>query len=437
MTSKLQETTKYAGVFKDLKSGMYFYQTELGIDRITGRRVRKKARKDLTGRPFKTAMAANRELTRVKREYYQVNSYANYQMTYREYMEQIYIPAYKTEVEESTFAVRQGAFVQFCDRFGSKQLRDINIEDVQNFRTFLLTDTDEGGAGYSQSYASLVFGMFRKTLDKAVSLQYLDFNVSKRIKAIPKSKAIVPYWTANEFKAVIKQIYTGDFLENLYFVMLWVYFMTGVRVNEGMALWWSDIDLDNKHLRVHHMLYLKSRTDWTRKDYTKTADGKRTIALDDTTVDVLRKWRERQKQAGLGHDDDFVFTYDGLPMIKSTLARVIQRYATAAGVKPIQGKGLRHSHASYLINEFNVSVLVLSKRLGHSGPDVTLKNYSHMWVGADTAIVEQMEGHIKVDTADQSSVKFNGNQAIKNLSELGAPPSTPPKSRKGDLNVDM
>nr|WP_243131008.1 site-specific integrase [Leuconostoc citreum] len=431
MTNKMQQTTKYTGVFKDLKSGMYFYQTELGIDRITGRRVRKKARKDLTGRPFKTATAANKELTRVKREYYQANSYANYQMTYREFMQNIYIPAYKTEVEESTFSVRKGAFNQFCARFGSKKLRDINIEDVQNYRTYLLTDADEGGAGFSQSYASLVFGMFRKILDRAVTLQYLEFNVSKRIKAIPKSKAIVPYWTATEFKKVIKQIYIGDFLEHLYFVMLWVYFMTGVRVNEGMALWWSDIDLDEKRMRVHHVLYLRSRTDWTRNDYTKTADGKRTIALDDTTVDILRKWRQRQKTVGLGKDDDFVFTYDGLPMIKSTLGRVIQRYANAAGVKPIQGKGLRHSHASYLINEFNVSVLVLSKRLGHSSPDITLRNYSHMWVGADTAIVEQMESNIKVETAAVSSVKFNGNQSVKKLSEIGAPPSTPPEQCKG------
>ncbi|QEA59847.1 site-specific integrase [Leuconostoc koreense] len=425
--NKMQETTKYSGVFKDLKSGMYFYQTELGIDRITGRRVRKKSRKDLTGRPFKTAISANKELTRVKREYYQANSYANYQMTYREFLEQIYIPAYRTEVETSTFLVRRGALMKFCERFGAKQLRNINIEDVQNYRTYLLTDRDVGGAGYSQAYASLIFGMFRKTLDKAVALRYLEYNVSKRIDAIPKSKAIVPYWTANEFEKVIKQIYVGDFLENLYFVMLWVYFMTGVRVNEGMALYWGDVDLDKKFMRVHHMLFLQSRRNWTRKNYTKTTGGKRTISLDDTTIDILRKWRRRQTQVGLGKDHNFIFTYDGLPMIKSTLSRVIQRYAKAAGVHSIQGKGLRHSHASYLINEFNVSVLVLSKRLGHSGPDITLKNYAHMWVGADSAIVEQMNGNIKVNTAEKTLVKFHGNQSIIGLGKLDSPPTSPPK----------
>lgn len=45
-------------------------------------------------------------------------------------------------------------------------------------------------------------------------------------------------------------------------------------------------------------------------------------------------------------------------MIKLTIGRIIKRYSKLAGVTRIQAKGLRHSHASYLINEFNVSVLV-------------------------------------------------------------------------------
>jgi integrase len=147
--------------------------------------------------------------------------------------------------------------------------------------------------------------------------------------------------------------------------MLWVYYMTGVRVNEGTALWWDDIDFRNKRLRVHHMLVTRSRTDWDRNDYTKTDDGKRTIVLDDDTLAILAAWKKRQSQVGI---QDFVFSYDGLPMIKSTIGRIIERYANFAGVHKIQTKGLRHSHASFLINEFNVSVLVLSKRMGHSSP---------------------------------------------------------------------
>lgn len=230
-----------------------------------------------------------------------------------------------------------------------------------------------------------------------------------------------------EFEQVINQIYIDDFYEHLNFVMIWVYYMTGIRVNEGTALNWCDIDLKKKRMRVHHMLILKTRTEWKRNSYTKTEDGKRTIALDDDTINILKVWRERQLAIGLGKVDDFVFSYDGLPMIKSTIGRMLSRYAKLAEVKKIQAKGLRHSHASYLINEFNVSVLVLSQRMGHSSPEITLKHYAHMWTGADNTIAEMMAGNIKIKTASETKLRFNGNQAINKKN----PTKNPTKEAKG------
>ncbi|MDX5486319.1 site-specific integrase [Bacillus pumilus] len=412
MKNKTQQTTKYPGVYVDDK-GNFFYQSEFGIDRITGKRIRKKGRKDVNGKPFASAFEANKELTRLKREYHKVNSYSNYKMTYEQFMNSVYIPYYQTNVEESTFSVRKRILEKIRDRFASIPLRSISVEEVQNFRTWLLTSIENGGAGYSQSYASLVFGTFRKSLDKAVEMQYLEMNISKKVRAIPKGKAIVSYWTKEDFEKVINQMYIEDFYEHLNFVMLWVYYMTGIRVNEGTALWWNDVDLKNKRLRVHHMLIMKTRSEWKRNSYTKTEDGKRIIALDDDTINILTVWRNRQLEIGLGNSNDFIFSYDGLPMIKSTIGRIIKRYSQFAGVTRIQAKGLRHSHASYLINEFNVSVLVLSQRMGHSSPEITLKHYAHMWSGADTVIAEEMSGNIKIETAEYTKIIFNGNQVIK------------------------
>lgn len=412
MKNKTQQTTKYPGVYIDNK-GNYFYQTEFGVDRITGKRIRKKGRKDKNGKPFSSAFEANKELTRLKREYHKANGYGNYKMTYDQFMDQVYIPYYKTEVEESTFNVKEKILEKIRDRFSSIPLRSISIEHVQNFRTWLLSSKENGGEGYSQSYASLIFGVFRKSLDKAVEMQYLEHNISKNVRAIQQGKAIVPYWTKQEFEKVINQIYIGDFYEHLNFVMLWLYYMTGIRVNEGTALYWNNVDLIKKRLIIHHMLIIKNRTDWKRNSYTKTEDGKRIIALDDDTIRILKEWRNRQKEIGLGGEEDFIFSYDGLPMIKSTISRIINRYSKLAGVKKIQAKGLRHSHASYLINEFNVSVLVLSQRMGHSSPEITLKHYAHMWSGADIEIAEKITGNISIKTANETKVKFNGNQSLK------------------------
>ena len=406
-----QQKTKFPGVYTD-KNGKFFIQTEFGIDRVTGKRVRKKSRADKHGNPFNSAAEAYKELTRLKYEYHQSQGYSNYRMKYRQFMEEHYIPYYRTTVEHSTFSVREKNLLQLCDRFGDTTLRSITLEQVQMFRTWLLTSQDEDGAGYSQGYASLIFGMFRKSLDYALQMGYVEKNISKQSNAIPKGKSNVPYWTKSEFEAVISQIYIEDVYEHLNFVMIWVYFMTGVRVNEGCALQWNDVDFDKQRLRVHHMLIVKNKKEWTRNSYSKTKDGRRMISLDKDTIDVLKKWREAQKKIGLGHENDFIFSYDGLPMLKSTISRIIKRYAKIAHVKPIQAKGLRHSHASLLINELNVSVLILSKRLGHSSPEITLKHYSHLWDGADEAITNEMVGIINVSFPSSSLVHFNGNQSI-------------------------
>lgn len=219
--------TKYPGVFIDAKWNFY-YETELGTGKMSVKRVRK----DSQGMPFSTALAANKEVTRVKREYHEAHGFTNFRMAYRQFMKDAYIPAYKTNVEESTFVLRNCSFEICIARFGDQLLHDIEISDVQNFSTWLLTDeTDDG--------ADLVFGCFRKSPDHAVQMQYPSSNVSKRVKVIPKVKSSVPFWTKAEFEQAIAQICIDDIYGHLNFVMLWLYFLTGVRVNEGTALWWA------------------------------------------------------------------------------------------------------------------------------------------------------------------------------------------------------
>lgn len=397
--------TNFQDVYIDEK-GRYYYEVSLGTDNITGKRIKKKARKSASGKKFTSAKEAYTEAIRVKNDYLQSNGYSNYDMTYEQFMNTTYLPYYQSEVSEHTYSTRQPAINLVINRFGKKKLKDISIRDVQSFRTWLLS---KNGGNYSQAYASLTFGMFRKTLEFAVSMQFLDTNVSMKVKAIPKGRTHSQYWTKRDFEEVISHIYIDDFYEHLCFVLLWLYFCTGLRVNEGTALWWNNIDFEKKQLTVNHMLIMKSKTNWIRQNHTKTDSGLRTISLDDDTISILKEWKNRQ--ASLGRVN-FVLSYDGNPMLKSTISRIIKRYARLAKVPEIQAKELRHSHASYLINELNASVLIVSKRLGHSSPEITLKHYAHLWSGVDKELADEMTGLISINHADKTMVQFNGNQSL-------------------------
>lgn len=86
----------------------------------------------------------------------------------------------------------------------------------------------------------------------------------------------------------------------------------------------------------------------------KTEVGLRWIELDDETIEVLQQWRIVQVE---NNDNDYVLARFGKPLSKCTLSRILKRHAKKAGVEVITGKGLRHSHDSFLINVLGKDVL--------------------------------------------------------------------------------
>lgn len=84
-----------------------------------------------------------------------------------------------------------------------------------------------------------------------------------------------------------------------------------------------------------------------------------------------------------------------------------------ADVPVIKAMELRYSHASYLINEVNASVLIVYKRLGHSSPEITFKFYARLWSGLDKEIANNMIGLIKLKHPKETRIDFYGNQSLK------------------------
>ena len=101
--------TKYPDVYVDNK-GHYYYLVELGHDLLTGKRIQKKSRRDANNNRFRSAHDAYKECLRIKNEYQSQNGYANYGLLYGDFMENYYIPSYKSDVEHSTFKSRQSIF---------------------------------------------------------------------------------------------------------------------------------------------------------------------------------------------------------------------------------------------------------------------------------------------------------------------------------------
>jgi integrase len=106
-------------------------------------------------------------------------------------------------------------------------------------------------------------------------------------------------------------------------------------------------------------------------------------------VAVLREHRkamlELRMQLGAGKlpDDALLFaTIDGAPLSPNAMSAAWADYAESIDMSDVTFHALRHTHASQLIDQ-GVDIVTISKRLGHSKPDITLRIYAHLFRNDD------------------------------------------------------
>jgi integrase len=169
---------------------------------------------------------------------------------------------------------------------------------------------------------------------------------------------------------------------------------TGMRRGELLALRRQDIDLDGAKIRVERSL--EQTKAGLRFKSPKTKHGRRTIAINPTTVAELRAHLKTQNETRLAigqgrvPPDALVFpTWDGKPRSPNALTKEWSVAMTDAGLD-VTFHALRHTHASSLIAA-GLDVLTISRRLGHASPTITLGVYGHLFTNTDDKAAEVME----------------------------------------------
>ncbi|MFQ5967562.1 MAG: tyrosine-type recombinase/integrase [Acidimicrobiia bacterium] len=128
---------------------------------------------------------------------------------------------------------------------------------------------------------------------------------------------------------------------------------------------------------------------------TKTARGKRQVALDSRTVSAFRAHRKTQteERMALGQaweDMGYVFTNpDGTPGHPDRLSRLFGRAASEVGLPRIRLHDLRHTHATLAL-QAGIHPNVVSERLGHASVAFTLDTYSHAVPALQEEAAEQL-----------------------------------------------
>lgn len=386
---------KIANIYS-MPNGTFRASVSLGFDPSTGKRIQK------FKNGFKSQKEAQEWRLRMLADFGKGALSANSTMTFGKFLDDFFIPDYRSKVRQRTFDMSLSKFKRL-QYFEKMKLSAITAPQVKKWQNILFQE------GLSNNYVRTVHQILQQVLDLAVKLGMIPRNVAKVVGNVKKDRPKVDFWTVEEFERFIATFNRTDLLGLLHFVVFWFFFMTGLRTSELQALTWSDIDWENKAVLVKKSMYYKSQKEWTITE-TKSVSGVRLIYLDDDTVNYLKEWQEAQKQ--VGGSIEFVFSLTGQPLIKSTLSRIITRHSQYAGIKKIRVHDLRHSHASFML-ALGMNDLEMQTRLGHADIKTTLGTYSHLRPTAMKEVAHRMTGQVKVTEANPYPSKFNGNQHIK------------------------
>lgn len=378
---------------KKADNGTYYFRANLGYDSVTGKQIQKyrsgfSTKKEARAEYSKLILAAEEGLAMEKK-----------QPSFKQFIEEIYLPWYKTQVKESTYKNRLNTIEKHFNFFYRKKVNEIEPIHVQTWQLKLAKD-------YSPNYVRIIQGMLSLAFDRAIILGLAKKNPARMVGNIKSKKVKVDFWTLEEFQKVISLLYKGDYYEHYLFICFWLLFTTGLRIGEAAALQWEDIDFESGIISVTKTLYYKSMNEYTFVD-PKTSASIRTVVIDKDTIRELKDWMEVQKK--VLKDCNFVLSYSGIPTSKHTLPRALEKLAGLAGVHRIKIHALRHSHVALLIS-MGVNPLIVKDRLGHEKIQTTLGTYGHLYPNSNFEVAKMLGGIINFTPATESIADYTHNQ---------------------------
>jgi integrase len=269
---------------------------------------------------------------------------------------------------------------QIAPRIGARLIQKLSTRDVERWHADLKTSgRRRGKGGISPRTVVHAHRVLCHALDDANRHDLVSRNVAK-LQPPPKVQpGEMPILDREGIAALIAEL-RGHVLYAPAIVALF----TGMRLGEILALRWRTADLDGKVIRVREALE-ETKAHGIHIKRPKTKAGRRDIGLPDIVIETLREYRRQQLEVrvalGIGKPpaDALVFpTLEGDPQSPNDVSRAWGIAARNLGIPEITLHGLRHTHASQLIDA-GVDIVTISKRLGHASPDVTLRVYAHLF----------------------------------------------------------
>lgn len=364
-------------VIKKDGSKVYRASVYLGVDQVTGKKVKTK----VTGRTQKEVkQKATQEKIAFQKDgctRFKASSIESYQE-----LADLWWESYKHTVKPNTkINVKRILKNHVLPLFGAYKLNKLTTPLIQSIVNKLADKTNKGEEGAFLYYDS-IHALNKRILQYGVTMQAIPSNPARDV-VLPRNtqkakRQKVKHFDNEELKKFLGHLDNLDLnkfrycYENTLYKFL---LATGCRINEALALSWSDIDLENAVVHITKTLNYKQET-----NSPKSKASYRDLDIDQATVTMLKAYKTRQIQEAwkIGKTEtvvfsDFIHEYPN----NRTLQTRLRTHFKRANVTNIGFHGFRHTHASLLLNS-GIPYKELQHRLGHSTLSMTMDIYSHL-----------------------------------------------------------
>jgi len=299
----------------------------------------------------------------------------NQELTLDQYF-RTWIETYKEPiVSKATYVKYQNTLKQIIKYFGEIPLSQITTTSYQ-----------KALSEYSKTHAKLTVSCFHNQIHACI----LDAIDEEIIKTDAARKAVIfgrnvekekiKCLDYDEWASLVKATYNTD---NIKDQIIYLSAVTGLRYAEILGLTWDCIDFANRKITINKTWDYKYHRGFIP---TKNKGSKRTIDIDDNTIRMLLVHQEKQKTSII-NPLNLVFLYiDGKQLYSANINRYLLILCENLSIRNISFHSLRHTHASVLLYQ-GVSIMAVSKRLGHSNTATTQNIYIH--------IIKEMENKEK------------------------------------------
>lgn len=273
----------------------------------------------------------------------------------------LYLQRRKTKVKLPTYEKDERILNKYV-KPNFKYTYQLNAYSISEWKHEILSHN------FKEHYVNQIIKCFRAFVQFASSITKIDNRVIDELDIVKlyEVKEEMKIWSVDEFNKFLTVI---D--EPYYSILFQTLFWSGLRISELKAL--TNKDIINNELIISKRLETKAKI----KGITtlKTASSNRRVLMPSSIIEKIKTIS----------DDGLIF-----PTSETQIRRKLDEYIKKSQVKKIRLHDFRHSHASFLINS-GCSIRLVSERLGHSSPSITMDYYWHLLPNEQEKVVNLIE----------------------------------------------